>query len=169
MITKCRVRQDTDLPFRWDDNRSVMVNRCPTGHHTRGKSITRDTCALCAAVSRATSKSMSYGHLRPDESQSPTTRAPDGTRAPDVRQDGPGWRVGGGCPQGVPGWDAGGGCPTGRGPDGIRVAGVRQDTDLIVAPDTVAQSAQVSGGKMITKCRVRQDTDLPLRRDDNQA
>ena len=31
----------------------------------------------------------------------------------------------------------------------LRVVGVRQDTDLIVAPDTAAQSAQVSGVKYI--------------------
>ena len=32
-----------------------------TGHHMQGELKTRDTCALCAAVSRATSKSASSG------------------------------------------------------------------------------------------------------------
>ena len=57
------------------------------------------------------------------------------------------------------------GCPAGRTPEGLWLAGVRQDTVLIVAPDTAAQSAQVSGGKKIFKqtwCPV-EDTDLPPR------
>ena len=51
-----------------------------------------------------------------------------------------------------------------RGTDGQRAAGVRQDTDLLVAPDTEAQRAQVSGGKTFIQiwCPA-EDTDLPLR------
>ncbi|ROS99555.1 hypothetical protein EEL41_01765 [Muribaculaceae bacterium Isolate-084 (Janvier)] len=49
-------------------------------------------------------------------------------------------------------------------PHGRGGAGVRQDTDLIVAPDTAAQSAQVSGGvDSILLDNVRQDIDLPPR------
>ncbi|PWB02971.1 hypothetical protein C5O23_04875 [Duncaniella muris] len=37
-----------------------------------------------------------------------------------------------------------------RGTDGQRAAGVRQDTGLLVAPDTAALCAQVSGGYIQT-------------------
>ena len=78
------------------------VNRCPVGHHAWVGLITRDTCARCATVSRAMSKSMS---CRTSPSRNPAGR--DGKSVSVRVRSGrcAGRRVSVGCdPAGCAGW-----------------------------------------------------------------